>query len=120
MKKVRTVKNMIIFSVSITSLALALLTGCAVSFQKDHWDLPDKAPSEVSVMSFNMENLFDTVHTEGHEDYTFLPAAVKQADPKMRQGCLDSSDSAYRRDECLSTNWTEEALQKKLTNISKV
>lgn len=105
---------------AITALLLALLTGCAVSFQKDHWDLPAKAPNEISVMSFNMENLFDTVHTEGHEDYTYLPLAVKQADAKMRQGCMDSNDSKRRQQECLTTDWTDEALNKKLTNISKV
>lgn len=102
------------------ALFFALLTGCAVSFQKNKWSLPEKAPNEVSLMSFNMENLFDTVHTEGHEDYTYLPLYVKQGDPKMRQGCVDSTDSDYRRNECLSTNWTPEALDKKLTNISKV
>ncbi len=102
------------------ALFFAALTGCAVSFQKDKWSLPEKAPNEVSVMSFNMENLFDTVHTEGHEDYTFLPIYVKQGDPKMRQGCIDTTEAGYRRSECLSTNWTPEALEKKLTNISKV
>ena len=26
-----------------------------------------------SVMTYNLENLFDTIHDEGKEDYTFLP-----------------------------------------------
>ncbi|HEX7675696.1 MAG TPA: endonuclease/exonuclease/phosphatase family protein [Bdellovibrio sp.] len=114
MKNFRTVQTFII------ALLLTIVTGCAVSFQKKSWDLPQKAPNEISIMSFNMENLFDTVHTPGHEDYTYLPLALKQSDPAMREGCIKSNDSERRRNECLSTNWTPEALDKKLTNISKV
>jgi len=71
-------------------------------------------------MSFNVENLFDTEHTPGHEDYTFLPMGLKLMDPKMKEGCLKSNDSPYRRNECLTYDWTNEALDTKLTNLSKV
>src|SRR5438445_7890779 len=117
MKNLRSVQNI---STLLMAFIFAVLTGCALNFQKDKWNLPEKAPNEVSVMSFNMENLFDTVHTEGHEDYTYLPLYVKQGDPKMRQGCITSTDSDYRRNKGWSTNWTQEALEKNFTNISKV
>lgn len=71
-------------------------------------------------MSFNMENLFDTEHTPGHEDYTFLPMALKLSDSALRDGCRTSSDSDKRREECMNTDWTPQALEKKMTNISKV
>ncbi|QDK38245.1 endonuclease/exonuclease/phosphatase family protein [Bdellovibrio sp. NC01] len=118
MKNFRSVQKLI--SSVFALIFFVVITGCAVGFQKDKWDLPSKAPNEISVMSFNMENLFDTVHTPGHEDYTYLPKSVKQSDPAMREGCMKANDSSYRRNECFGTDWTPEALDKKLTNISKV
>lgn len=109
--------------VLIQSLFVALLVfslGCAVSFRKKQWDLPPKADDEISVMSFNVENLFDTVKTPGHNDETYLPLAMKQADPKLRAACEANNDSSYRRNECLSTDWNPEVLHKKMTNLSKV
>lgn len=122
MKNFRLVKNLFssFFAPTAVVISASVFIGCAISFQKDHWDLPAKAPNEVSLMSFNMENLFDTVHTPGHEDYTFLPLSLKQSDAKLREGCTSTTDSDYRRKECLNYNWTPEALDKKLTNISKV
>ncbi len=113
-------KNLRLFPSFIFTLILSLATGCAVSFKKDHWELPPKAENEVSVMSFNMENLFDTVKTPGHNDETYLPLAMKAADPKLREACAKENDSAYRRNECLGTDWTPEALNKKLSNIAQV
>ncbi|WP_413584560.1 endonuclease/exonuclease/phosphatase family protein [Bdellovibrio sp. HCB274] len=116
-------KNTLLMNL-ILSLVLApvfaLLTGCAVSFSKKQWDLPPKADDEVSVMSFNVENLFDTVKTPGHNDETYLPASQKKRDAKLRSACVANNDSAYRQNECLSTDWDEHSLEKKLENLSKV
>jgi endonuclease/exonuclease/phosphatase family metal-dependent hydrolase len=114
MKKHSFLKNLIL------PLVLASLTGCAVSFSKKHWDLPPKADNEISIMSFNVENLFDTVKTAGHDDETYLPVYMKKGDAKLRAACVKNNDSSYRQNECLSTDWTPDALEKKLTNISQV
>ncbi|MEK2688319.1 endonuclease/exonuclease/phosphatase family protein [Bdellovibrio sp. GT3] len=114
MKKYTLLKNLIL------SLVLALITGCAVSFTKKQWDLPPKADNEISVMSFNVENLFDTVKTAGHNDETYLPAASKKKDAKLRAACVANNDSTYRQNECLTTDWDDHALEQKLANLSKV
>lgn len=102
------------------ALIITIATGCAVSFKKPEWHLPPKAADEISVMSFNVENLFDTVKTPGHDDETYLPLVMKAADPKLRKACQENNDSARRVAECLETDWSPEALEKKLTNVSKV
>lgn len=116
MKKILKIRNALLIAI------LALLTGCAVSFKKKHWDLPPKATNEISVMYFNVENLFDTVHDEGKNDYTFLPAALKQTNPEFNKACRDPklNNSAYRVGECLSTDWNEIQLDKKLRNLSQI
>ncbi|WP_413557490.1 endonuclease/exonuclease/phosphatase family protein [Bdellovibrio sp. HCB209] len=113
-------KNYTLLKNLILTLVLALATGCAVSFSKKHWDLPPKAEGEISVMSFNVENLFDTVKTPGHNDETFLPIYMKKGDASLRSACVKNNDSAYRQNECLSTDWSPDALEKKLSNLSKV
>lgn len=118
MKKYTFLKNLIL--TLVLAPAFALLTGCAISFSKKHWDLPPKADNEISVMSFNVENLFDTVKTAGHDDETFLPVYMKKGDAKLRTACVKNNDSSYRQNECLTTDWSPDALDKKLTNISKV
>lgn len=113
-------KNLRLFQKLILFVSLFALAGCAVSFKKDKWELPPKADDEISIMSFNVENLFDTVKTPGHNDETYLPLAAKNADSKLREACVKNNDSSYRQGECLSTDWNEEALHKKLTNLAKV
>lgn len=107
------------FSLISTIAILSTLAGCAISFKKTHWDLPPKSADEVSVMSFNVENLFDTVHDKDRNDFAYLPLAAKKS-PEIQKGCKDSNDSAYRLNECLSTDWSEEQLDKKLQNLSQV
>jgi len=78
-----------------------------------------RAPGErVSIMSFNVENLFDTEHDEGTKDFTYLPLGRKM-DKKIREGCM-ANDSEYRRRECLDTDWDVPSLKKKLERLKAV
>ena len=43
--------------------------------------------ARVSLMTYNVENLFDTVHDEGKDDYAYLPLSVKQAHPEYLATC---------------------------------
>lgn len=72
----------------------------------------------VSIMSYNVENLFDTQHDEGKDDYTFMPLSAK-ADPQVRANCERISNNYYRQ-ECLETDWSEAVLQKKLDRVASV
>ncbi|MCH2100039.1 MAG: hypothetical protein MK142_16780, partial [Pseudomonadales bacterium] len=38
------------------------------------------AAEPIRIMTFNVENLFDTTHDEGKNDETYLPLSVKQSD----------------------------------------
>lgn len=105
---------------TILVAAALFLTGCAISFNKEKFSLPPKADNEISVMSFNVENLFDTVHDEGKADHTYLPLAEKNKSADLQKACKDNNDSSYRQGECLSTDWSEERLNKKLTNLSTI
>lgn len=104
----------------LLTVFLIIATGCAISFKKKEWSLPPKTPDQISVMEFNVENLFDTVHDEGNNDYTYLPFAQKQSDLALQQKCRETNDSSYRVSECLSTDWSDFALDKKLRNLSEV
>lgn len=77
-----------------------------------------KAPNEVSVMTFNVENLFDTLHDQGKEDYTYLPLAKKNT-PEVKAACEKLTNNHYRN-ECFEMNWDEETLKVKMTNLAKV
>lgn len=73
----------------------------------------------ISVMSYNVENLFDTKHDIGKEDYTYLPLSVKRASKKIRAYCRSINNFYYRK-QCFELNWDENVLNKKLDNIAKV
>lgn len=68
-----------------------------------------------SIMSYNVENLFDTVHDANKEDWEFLP---KDA-PLKKEACLKES-SKKRRLECMKSDWTDHKLQLKLEQIVDV
>lgn len=113
-------KNLRLISQFCIAVLLAFSLGCAVSFNRPTWKLPPKAEDEISVMNFNVENLFDTVKTPGHNDETYLPLAMKKRDASLRKACEENNDSTYRRNECLGTDWTPEVLEAKLKNIAQV
>ena len=108
-----------LFAVILTSAALAL-TSCAISFEKSKSSLPPKAENEIGVMSFNVENLFDTTHDADREDYTYMPVDVKKASPEIQKACVDGNTDGKRRGECLNNDWNDEKLDKKLRNLTSV
>jgi endonuclease/exonuclease/phosphatase family metal-dependent hydrolase len=70
-------------------------------------------------MNYNAENLFDTVHDEGKEDYTYLPLSVKKASQEIQDYCNGLAVSSWRRS-CLNTDWNEDVLAAKIKNLSRV
>lgn len=111
------------FAVSFPSLLLCTgaLLCCLCALRSDEaWAFsPSQASStgpRISIMTFNVENLFDTKHDEGKDDYTFLPLAMKNT-PEVRAACEKASTAGYRR-ECLKLDWSEDTLEKKLTRVA--
>jgi endonuclease/exonuclease/phosphatase family metal-dependent hydrolase len=73
----------------------------------------------ISLMNYNAENLFDTVHDEGKEDYTYLPLSVKEASQEIQDYCNSLTVESWKKD-CLYTDYSEEVLKAKIKNLSKV
>jgi endonuclease/exonuclease/phosphatase family metal-dependent hydrolase len=73
---------------------------------------------QFSVMSYNCENLFDTVHDEQKLDWPFLPLAKKKTS-EIEKFCAEQSPY-YRRKECFSLDWTDEAFAQKRKNLADV
>ena len=87
------------------------LGGCATA--------PTPAPTRVSLMTYNVENLFDTRHDPGKDDYAYLPLSVKQAHPEYLATCT-AIDVPRWREECERNDWTEALLEEKLKRLSTV
>jgi endonuclease/exonuclease/phosphatase family metal-dependent hydrolase len=91
--------------------ALVLLTFCLVCYSV--------SAKTISVMSYNVENLFDTIHDPGKEDYTYLPLSLKQSSPEIQAYCNGLARDSWIKS-CLETDWNESVLNNKIKNISKV
>lgn len=73
----------------------------------------------LTVMTYNAHNLFDTLHDQGKNDYTYLPLSFKQQSQEVQDYCASISNEYYREN-CLTFDWSEDALDKKLNNLKKV
>lgn len=73
------------------------------------------SPARVSIMTFNAENLFDTHHDQGTDDYPYLP----KKDPAKKSGCKRLGLESRQR-KCLGQNWTDEKLASKLERVASV
>ncbi|MEL7536757.1 MAG: endonuclease/exonuclease/phosphatase family protein [Pseudomonadota bacterium] len=87
---------------------LVLVTACGAQ--------PDDGTVRVSIMTFNVENLFDTTDDPSRRDEAFLPFADKQTDAH-RALCADITVERWR-DECLYADWNDVVLQTKLDRIA--
>jgi hypothetical protein len=75
----------------------------------------------VTLMSWNVENLFDTIDDPGNPfDDTFLPKAVKDARPRHEAHCRAVNLIPAFARECIEIDWTEEKLRRKLQAIADV
>lgn len=99
------VKLLILVTVGMSSVGLAVY-------------LPPKTipaneiQNTIRVMSYNVENLFDTAHDQGKSDYEFLP----KNHPEKIKFCNSEPDP----NRCLSEDWTNARLLIKLAQIRNV
>jgi exonuclease III len=71
---------------------------------------------QLEIMSYNVENLFDTLHDEGRNDWTFTPGHPEYKEYE----CMLSTTNPYYLHECLNTNWDKDHLDFKLGQIERV
>jgi endonuclease/exonuclease/phosphatase family metal-dependent hydrolase len=81
----------------------------------------EESDSKISIVSYNVENLFDTKHDPGKEDWEFLPLKNTDGSPNQDKlkGCNSISNES-RRKQCMGVDWTDDKLQIKLQKISQV
>lgn len=72
----------------------------------------------VTVMTFNVENLFDNVDDPGKDDLTYLPVAAKQTDEHRAQCATIEVD--HWRMQCLEWDWSDELVERKLRLVADV
>ena len=70
-----------------------------------------------SVVTFNVENLFDEHHDKGKDDLAYLPKSQKQTS-SHHDKCMKKR-SPKRREECLKLDWNSSLIEKKLKHIHK-
>lgn len=92
-------------------LILAACTGDRVSGPGD-----DTTARPVSIMTFNVENLFDNVDDRGRDDLTYLPLESKSA-PAHVAACRRIEVERWR-DECLRLDWSDAVIAAKLAAVA--
>lgn len=98
----------------VSLLLLLTLAGCATTAHKAHLR---QDPEVVSVMAYNVENLFDSEHDPDRTDWAYLPLAAKKT-PEHRKVCEEAG--ARRLDECMSMDWSEPVVKRKLERLADV
>ncbi len=73
-------------------------------------------PATVTLMTFNVENLFDTRHDPGKDDRTYLPLELKQT-AEHRAACAAIERETWR-DQCLDWDWSEAIVDTKLKAVA--
>lgn len=72
--------------------------------------------TSVTVMTFNVQNLFDNIDDPGKDDKAYLPIEAKQDDSHIFE-CQEIDVAAWR-DECLNLDWSDAAIDYKLTALA--
>ncbi len=92
-------------SVPIAILAMLALSSCS-------GPSTPTADASVSIMTFNVENLFDNVDDPGKDDKAYLPIGAKQNESHIAE-CNQIEVDRWR-DECLNLDWSDETIDFKL------
>jgi len=94
--------------------ALVFTLGCVTPLKNPFQG--EQPANRVSIMAFNVENLFDTVHDEGKDDYTFLPLKEKRKSPDVKAFC--ATQSRGRKSECYNLDWSPKVLKTKFEALN--
>ena len=96
-------------------LCLAALAAC------DHFATrqePQPGGASLTIMTFNVENLFDNLDDPGKEDRTYLALADKQ-NREHRAACNEIEVDRWRA-QCLEWDWNDAVIEKKLRILANV
>jgi hypothetical protein len=94
-------------SLPLAALGLAALAGCNHSMSENHETTPERTgDASLTIMTFNVENLFDNVDDPGKEDRTYLALADKQS-AEHKAACSEIEVDRWR-EQCLDWDWSDD------------
>lgn len=79
-------------------------------------EAPAPQPATVTIMTFNVQNLFDNVDDPGKDDKAYLPIEQKQSEAH-KVACAKIEVKPWR-DECLYLDWSDAAIDHKLSALA--
>ena len=106
-------------SLPLAALGLAALAGCNHSMSENHETTPERTgDASLTIMTFNVENLFDNVDDPGKEDRTYLALADKQS-AEHKAACSEIEVDRWR-EQCLDWDWSDDIIEQKLAVVAGV
>jgi endonuclease/exonuclease/phosphatase family metal-dependent hydrolase len=105
--------------VLVATIGLAALAACNHNATGE-----DQAPSaqasnaSLTIMTFNVENLFDNIDDPGKEDRTYLALTDKQTQ-EHKAACAEIQVDRWR-EQCLDWDWNDDIIDRKLSVIAGV
>ena len=101
------------------TLCLAALAGCNHSATgNDRAATEPAGEASVTIMAFNVENLFDNVDDPGKDDRTYLALADKQT--REHKAACNEIEVDRWREQCLDWDWNDAIIEKKLGVVAGV
>ncbi len=98
-------------------LCLALfVAACRGAQPAVDWPDVELTGDRVTVMTFNVENLFDARHDAGKGDYEYLPLASKR-NAAHRARCAKVKRQSWRT-QCLEMDWSEDMVDAKMRALA--
>jgi endonuclease/exonuclease/phosphatase family metal-dependent hydrolase len=94
-------------------ITLFLAAGCTAPPAAD--ERADERHS-VTIMTFNVENLFDTLDDPGKNDRTYLPLEAKRT--AEHKAACELVEVPQWRDQCLNWDWSEDILDRKMSAVA--
>jgi endonuclease/exonuclease/phosphatase family metal-dependent hydrolase len=76
-------------------------------------------PQRITLMTYNVENLFDTEDDPLKDDETYLPLSFKKQNPQILKKCK-SLKSRDWQSQCLNLDWSPKVLNSKMKRIADV
>lgn len=110
-------KNPPLITLCLILYSLFILTACDKPLLHAHNSSTNKK-TNLFIMSYNVENMFDIVDDPKKDDATFLPYALKKT-KKHRTHCAKLSNYKWRK-QCFDLNWDKTAYDTKLKNLVHV
>lgn len=104
--------------IAFSALILAVTIQCVTPEPVFKGPSYTPAPDSITIMTYNVENLFDTEDDEGKKDESYLPLAKKTESVRAR--CRLDNKAEYRLKECLDNDWSEAKLDLKLKRLTDV